>query len=458
MPFEERQSPPVRPAPASEPRSTRQNRQETLTVLARIDREDELRSTLSALRPEIFASPELAIHFARLAVVPRDASRSDSSAWLVLESNFDTPLDGADAARAAHLDALAGRPPEDLAALFACCTCCEGLSGQASPAALAAFWKAHLLPATATYQGHGERDLARIRLEQRLREVVLTFFETVDRASPQELFERVRKHVRAEAADDPLLAGLDVDGPAPALPDPAVRSQYLRENWAPWLKNAKLHDVIPVALRIPEALLDWDRRDVVYDVRGHQEKWTAADRREFSAIAATEDHGTQNALTHVVPLRRGRGRLAVLKHAHAVVNRISQNYFQYIGQLGKIPSIHFAKWVLFESDQRLLFLSNYDKSWESYLGDFVDKAPEGLNLAWSCTQEYPRTVAFAFEGAKDEETFKSWSRAYQVPTQVFYSAYTDLTIEVINNNTWIRHRLHQPASAGGLDTWFRRLT
>jgi len=265
--------------------------------------------------------------------------------------------------------------------------------------------------------------------------------------------------VRALAAGgDPSLAGLDVDAPAPALPDPAVRSRHLRENWAPWFRNATPNDVIPVALRIPEALLDWDRRDVVYDVRGHQEKWTAADRRGFSAIAATEDYGTQNALTHVVPLRRGRGRLAVLKHAHAVVNRISHNHFQYIGQLGRIPSIHFAKWVLFESDQRLLFLSNYDKSWESYLGDFVDKAPEGLNLAWSCTEEYPRTVAFAFEGATDEETFKSWSRAYQVPTQVFYGAYADLTIEVINNNTWIRHRLHQPASAGGLDAWFRRLT
>ena len=158
------------------------------------------------------------------------------------------------------------------------------------------------------------------------------------------------------------------------------------------------------------------------------------------------------------PGPQGSGRLSVLKHAHAIIDRIARTHFKYIGQLGTIPSIHFAKWVLFESGQRLLFLSNYDKSWESYLGDFVDKAPEGLNLAWSCTEEYPRTVGIAFEGAKDEETFKAWGRAYQVPTQVFYSAYTELTIETINNNTWIRHRLHQPADAGALDTWFRRLT
>jgi hypothetical protein len=193
-------------------------------------------------------------------------------------------------------------------------------------------------------------------------------------------------------------------------------------------------------------------------VRGHQENWTDRTRAAFSAIAATEDHGTQNALTHVVPLRKGAGRLSTLKHAHAIIDRISQNHFQYIGQLGTIPSIHFAKWLLFDSGRRLLFLSNYDKSWESYLGDFVDRAPEGLNLAWSCTQEYPRTIGLAFEGARDEETFKAWGRAYQVPTQVFYSAYRELTIETINNNTWIRHRLSQPTEAGELDVWFRRLT
>jgi hypothetical protein len=45
-----------------------------------------------------------------------------------------------------------------------------------------------------------------------------------------------------------------------------------------------------------------------------------------------------------------------------------------------------------------------------------------------------------------------------MPTQVFYSAYPDLSIQAINNNTWIRYRLHQAASEGGLETWFRRLT
>lgn len=46
----------------------------------------------STPRPRgIFADPSLGIHFARLAWIARDADLAGSCAWLVLESNFDTP-------------------------------------------------------------------------------------------------------------------------------------------------------------------------------------------------------------------------------------------------------------------------------------------------------------------------------------------------------------------------------
>jgi hypothetical protein len=438
MPFDERQS---------------TNRQESLTVLAEIQDEPALEEALAGLSPSLFGDRELGVHFARLAIIPRVQGTERSRAWLAFESNFDTAVAGDEAARRAHLDVLAARTQGTLGRVF---TCCGGLPAGASPGELADHLKRRLVPSTATYQGHGDRDIARIRLEQHLREVILTFFERADQASPQELFDRVRKHVRQVSKQDPELAGLDVDAPAPALPDPDVRLTHLHEG-PPWVRTFlnPPTDLGPIAGGLAANVF---RHDKVYDVREHQEAWTDADRARLSAIARTEDHGTQNALTHVVPLRAGPTRPWVLKHAHAIVDRISKAHFKYIGQLGTIPSIHFAKWLLFEEDGRLLFFSNYDKSWESYLGDFVDKAPEGLNLAWSCTEEYPRTVAFAFEGAKDEETFKAWGRAYQVPTQVFYSAYPDLTIQTINNNTWIRHRLHQPAAAGGIEAWLRRLT
>ncbi len=430
-------------------------RQETLTVLAKVDREPEALAALGAVGKNVFGHPDLGIHFARIVFIPKDDGTHDSSAWIALESNFDTDsADDVEACRT-HLMSLATRTVGALRGVF---ECCEGFPAGGSAGDLASFWQRSLVPSTARYQGHADRDISRIRLEQHLRDVILTFLETADRGSPYDVFQRIRRHVRTESGWDPRLAGLDIDRPAPSLPDPKVRSEHLREDYMPWIKAAKLGDVVPIAARVPEAIFVWQPADAVFDVRGHQEAWTAEDRASFSAIARTEDHGSQNALTHVVPVRGGKGRLSVLKHAHAIINRVATDHFCFIGQLGHIPSIHFAKWLLFEAEQRLLFFSNYDSSWESYLGDFVDQAAVGLNLAWSCTKEYPRTVALAGEGAADEETFKSWGRAYQVPTQVFYSAYSDLTIETINNNTWIRHGLHQREDAGGLEAWLRRIT
>ena len=36
----------------------------------------------------------------------------------------------------------------------------------------------------------------------------------------------------------------------------------------------------------------------------------------------------------------------------------------------QISTIHFARWVVIDNDQRLLFTSNFDGSWETYLRDF----------------------------------------------------------------------------------------
>ncbi len=427
-------------------------RQGTLTAIAEVADEEALLAALAAVPPSTFSDPALGIHFARMLLVPRDPQGAPSAAWLALETNFDAA--GADdalaqAAQIAALDRVAG------AALSAVLRCCKGFAGGG---AVGPYLTAHLREPTAAYQGHPYHDLARIRLEQRVREVVLGWLESAPRDPPATLFDGVRQNLRERVKVDPALAGLDVDAAAPSLPDPRVRSEHLREKVWPWISNVV--PALPIIPRLPE-IAWWDAHDAAYDVRIHQEAWTGADRADFAAISATEDHGLQNALSHVVPLRAGMGRLAVLKSAHAFIAAVAKNHFSYVGQLGGIPTIHFAKWLLIDSGTRLLFFSNYDGSWESYLGDFIDQAAEGLNVAWSCTREYPETRLLALDGAKDEETFKSWGRDCQMPTQVFYSAYPDLTIQAVNNNTWIRHRLHSEAGAAGvepLDAWFRRLT
>lgn len=441
-------------------------RQETLTVVARAQDIPGLRESLALVRedrvggsgarafqPKLFDAPKLGVHFARLVLIP---GRADGTLrdWLAFESNFDTSHPDAANARREHLVLLAEHARAGLLSVF---QHCEGCPRTPSTAEFAHYLQERLVAASASYQGHVERDLARIRLEQRLREVVLTFFESAPATSKADLFKRVRDHVRLRAQVDPLLSGFNVDAEPPVVPDPKRRSERLSHRVKPWVEN--IAPALPILN--PARLWDvyaWQRDDLEYDYQARQEAWDLRQRQRLIEVSESEDHGIQNAITHAVPLRRGKYRLAILKAAHAYIDRLAKEYFNDIGQLGGIPSIHFAKWLLLDDDKRLLFFSNYDSSWESYLGDFVDQAAIGLNLAWSCCEEYPRTQFLGWGGADDEERFKAWGRAYQEPTQVFFSAYPELSIASINNNSWIRYGLQARPSAAEIGAWFRRLT
>lgn len=440
-------------------------RQETLTVVARVVGVapfTALRAALQVIaadklpgggaRPRVFADPRLGIHFARLVLLeePGDAPYSSS---LIFESNFDTAFEDVHLARFEHLKLLSTIIYQPLCSLF---EHCEGFTAGTTENGLALYLAGLQVQSSAAYQGHIERDLSRIRLEQHLRDVLLDFFSQAPKAPLRELYHAAREHVRLRCGSDPKLAGLDLNQPCPPSPDAIVRSRGLQAGISAWLKNLS-SDLVAYVLSQLWNIRRWQREDPEYDQRARQEAWTDADRRTFVEIAATEDHALQNALTHVVPLK-GVERLALLLFSHGYIDAMARNHFDNIGQLGGIPTIHFAKWLLIDDNARLLFFSNYDSSWESYLGDFVDRAAIGLNLAWTLTKEYPTTSYLTRLGASDEERFKAWSRAYQRPTQVFYTAYPELGIAALNNNTWIRCGLHHPPGAADLRAWFRRLT
>ncbi|HET7541684.1 MAG TPA: hypothetical protein VFK05_17540 [Polyangiaceae bacterium] len=439
-------------------------RQETLTVVARVAGVPPFTALHTALRliaadripgagarPRAFAAPELGIHFARLVLLeePADAEHGSS---LIFESNFDTTLEDPHAARHEHLQSLASA---SFAPLFSVFRHCTGFAQLSSAEQLAELLAKHQVDSSACYQGHIERDLKRIRLEQHLRDVLLDFFTRAPKAPLRELYHAAREHVRLRESSDPGLAGLNLDQPLPR-PDAAIRSRGLRAGIFAWIENIST-DLVALLLGQLENIRRWQRQDPEFDQRARQEAWSERERRTFLEIAATEDYALQNPLTHVVPLK-GAERLSLLLLSHGYIDKMAKNHFDAIGQLGGIPTIHFAKWLLIDEGKRLLFFSNYDSSWESYLGDFVDRAAVGLNLAWTLTKEYPTTRYLAWLGANDEERFKAWTRHYQRPTQVFYTAYPELGIAALNNNTWIRWGLHHPPGAAELRAWFRRLS
>jgi Dyp-type peroxidase family len=123
------------------------------------------------------------------------------------------------------------------------------------------------------------------------------------------------------------------------------------------------------------------------------------------------------------------------------------------GFLNRIGTIHFARWILLPNSDRLVFLSNYDGSWQSYLEDFIARLREGLTSVWSNTRDFPKTTSLFLGGAEDGARFKRWARRQQVPTRFWYSAYPQLTTSRIRANAAIRHGFASASTEAQAAKW-----
>jgi Dyp-type peroxidase family len=125
------------------------------------------------------------------------------------------------------------------------------------------------------------------------------------------------------------------------------------------------------------------------------------------------------------------------------------------GYLADINTIHFARWIALPKTKQLVFLSNYDGSWESYLEDFITKAHAGLTGVWSNTLGFPKTRMLFRDGATDGDRFKRWARAQQVPTLFWYAAYPGLTTSRIRINSLVRSGLASVETESEARNWLR---
>ncbi len=175
----------------------------------------------------------------------------------------------------------------------------------------------------------------------------------------------------------------------------------------------------------------------------------------LDAIHRSEDRVEQNGLTHLVPIKPGAYRHATLRTALWVVSLVAR-FIAVTGTLGGLDTIHFARWAVLDDD-RLLFFSNYDGSWEAYLGDFIDKVSPWLTLIWTSTQWFPPTRWLFRGGAADEGSFKRWTRTWQLENQLWYSAYPRLSVGAVLGNARIREAAVGALDDQALGEWLEKL-
>lgn len=123
------------------------------------------------------------------------------------------------------------------------------------------------------------------------------------------------------------------------------------------------------------------------------------------------------------------------------------------GVLGSIPTIHFAHWTSLNKRRRLLFVSNFDGSWQSYLDDFTLKAQRGLTLAWAHGKGLPRSQFMLGGGAAHGPEFIDWARRSMVPNLAWFNAYPHLSICNINRNSVLRRAIAEDREQNNAGNW-----
>jgi len=432
-------------------------RQGALTVAAPVlpDRVHALAELLDRMRAHgpgtngVFPFREMpSVHFGRWFLIHdrRDhwrgpMERPERPLLLVLSTNFTGGL-------ADHLEEMFEVAGAGFNRLLSHCAAYPppGLRPQE---AVLRFPRHHRVPASAFYRGHAGRTVPQIHYEADLRHRLGLFLDE-HRATWAGLDPLgVREEIREAFADD-------LRRPPPG---PTRMSRWGKAWGAAGLAVGGLAR-LPVFLLSALFLRRLERRDDRLREKERIPQPTSAQSRAHQAwvreLADMEDVAVQNQLTHLVAISRGRVRRFLIRSVLFAIDRLARLVYDR-GRLGGITSIHFARWAIVDDGRFLLFMSNYDGSWEDYLGEFIDRASVGLTAVWSNTVGFPHTEWLVHRGSRNANAFKAWARTHQLRTQVWYSAYPELTVRNVNENTRVRAGLYGPMTQSEATAWLALL-
>jgi hypothetical protein len=383
-------------------------------------------------------------HFARLFVLDEVDRAPDGGppipASLVYMSDIDAPV-------WRHLAALVGVGGARLNDVFAHC---EGWpSASASNWARVAWLRARRVRADIVYVNTVGRSVAQVHGERRLRQAIEEFLDGKQDewrgGDPVQIHAAVRRFVAARP--DLRWALEPARGPGLVF---RVRSR-LHKVGGPLLvllASPLLLALLPVWAVL---LRRHERRDV-------PDEPIPPGPERLRELADLEDHVVQNPFTAIGFAKPGRFRFLTMLGVLRAVNYATRHIFNR-GSLTRVKTIHFARWVAIDDRRRLIFASSYDGSLESYMDEFIDKVAWGLNAVFSNGAGYPRTRWLVLDGANDERAFKAFLRNRQLPTEVWYSAYDDLSAVNVENNAAIRAGLAraEAPTRSEAEAWLARL-
>ena len=287
----------------------------------------------------------------------------------------------------AFLGKLIKRAGKGLGSIF---SCCEGFAPNTD---LLTWMKQHNAPAIAVYVNWRGRTVRQIREEAALCDALESYIGQNAAAfqglPPRELHSRLLSFVNSEKSAGRLT--LSDESPTPIG----------------WQIRNLLHMVgLPLLVLVLSPLLILVAPFYIIALRRLEKTdpvvCPVADQTHSEDLSRIEDHDVTNQFSAMGSLKPGLVRLLTTTFVLKTVN-YGARHITRPGRLGRIRSIHFARWVFVAGRERMIFCSNYDGSVESYMDDFINKTGFGLNASFSNGIGYPRTNWLVRDGCIDEQ-------------------------------------------------------
>lgn len=408
-------------------------KQHPLIILSpvRKDKLETLDKRLSVIRENLQKGTETefrkvpTLHYGRWVILSRESFRDEPAVPVGIRLIFSTNFDGD---KENHLTELVTVLTKYIDDIYECC------EGYPEPSARTTesrknYLKKYCIKTSAFFNGAPGRTVQQIHREESLRQYIWKYIKE-NRWNEKSTAVQIHNDIKSEINKRPEFEWSKQKAQLQGMTFPTI---ILLTGYGLLLLILFFSLIIPLwALYL---YIFHERRD-----KNGSLTLSQLDDIKINELKKAEDLFPQNQFTQVAVLKPGIVRLINFQ-IWMLRTRVLASKVFYKGLLLNIPTIHFARWVLFDNNKHVLFFSNFDGNWQQYLGDFIDQSGWGLTGIFSNTVNFPKTRFMITGGAYDEEHFLAWSRSTQVPTQVWYCPYPHLSIKNINNNTKIRNEL-----------------
>lgn len=401
---------------------------------------DQLYKILHRINTELQAGTEplfkklSVVHYCRWVVLSRESFRDEPAmpvgVRLIFSSNFDGEEDF-------HLTELCTVLEKYIDEVY---ECCEGYpeAGSRTSESRKQYLEQWRVKTSAFFVGAPLRTLKQIRQEKNLKDFIWHYL--VQKKWEGKTAVEIHRAVRNAVDAQPGFEWSNEKAKEPSI------------NWRVFLPY-----VLLLLVALPLVIVGAIYLFLFHELRDKNGTLTLSQLPDshIHRLEQDEDLFPQNQFTQVAVMKPGFIRRLNFQ-IWMLRTRVLAGHVFVKGKLLNIPTIHFARWVLIDNNRHVLFFSNFDGSWQQYLGDFIDQSGWGLSGIFSNTVNFPKTRFMITGGAYDEEHFLAWSRSTQIPTQNWYSAYHDLSIKNINNNTKIRNELRENLSEKQAQLFLKR--